>query len=66
MAEETKTYLEYLLRENNYPSGFNLDLLCSQKEMLQQKMDRIKNQSDILQYDPVFAHYQRPVGKKRG
>jgi hypothetical protein len=66
MAEETKTFLEYLLKQDQLPSGFSIDLLCTQKEMLQPKMDSIKSQSDILQYEPVFTHGQRPVGKKKG
>ena len=66
MADETKTFLEYLLKQDQLSSGFSMDLLCTQKETLQPKMDSIKNRSDILQYEPIFVHYQRPVGKKRG
>ncbi len=65
MEDETKLYLEYLLKMNQLSSGFNLDSLKAQKEMLQQKMDSLKNLDAILEYEPIFAHYQTPFGKKR-
>lgn len=64
MTNETKIFLEYLLKQNQLPIGFNLDSLVAQKEILQQKMDNLRKQGKILEFDPIFAHYQIPLAKK--
>jgi hypothetical protein len=65
MQDEAKAHLEYLLRMNQLADGFDLEVLKAQREILEQKMFSLKNLGTILEYEPIFTHYQTSFGKKK-
>ncbi|MHB1653296.1 MAG: hypothetical protein ACYCVD_12575 [Desulfitobacteriaceae bacterium] len=58
---ESLAFVQYVLDKNQVTEGFSLEALCAHAEFLREKSDSLKKKKELIaQYEPIFAHYQRP------
>ncbi|MDQ0221117.1 hypothetical protein ELQ35_01800 [Peribacillus cavernae] len=64
MQNETLAFVKYVLDKNGVQSEYHLEQLCTHADFLKESSRFIKGNKQVQNYDPIFAHFQKPIIKE--